>query len=107
MFKSVFIKYTVTFIMIIVIFFFMMLSIILSLVHDYSTSMQTEIAKSAVTSAEDYIEFKYSQSECETFDDFIQTNENEIMSVMSLMADNFGGMTVMLADESGSLLMYA
>lgn len=107
MFKSTFIKYTVTFIMIIVIFFLMMLSIILSLVHDYSSSMQIEIAENAAAGVEEYIEFKYNQSSFDTFDNFIEANENEIVSVMSLTAENFGGMTVMLTDENGAPLLFA
>ena len=54
MFKSVFAKYITTFIIIIFISFSMMLSVIVSLVNNYSVNIRSEIAKSAAHSAESY-----------------------------------------------------
>lgn len=107
MFKSVFAKYITTFILIIAISFCMMLSIILSLVADYSTSVRTEIVQSAARSSEAYLELKFERSEFDNFDDFIANNKSDVVDVITSVANSYDGVSVMLADGNGKLLLYA
>lgn len=107
MFKSVFAKYITTFILIIVISFSMILSIILSLVTEYSTSVRTETVQNAARTAEAYLELTYERSEAISFDDFIVGDQSNIFNVLTTVATNSEGITIMLADGEGRLMLYA
>ena len=71
MFKNVFAKYITTFVLIIVISFSMILSIILSLVSDYSLTVRTETVQNAARTAEAYLELSYERSEHSSFSSFV------------------------------------
>ena len=105
--KSIFAKFTVTFILIILVIFAMMMSIIVALVNNYSFYMQTEIAKSAANSAEDYIELRYEYSDKESFSDFIAANQSDIMNIITSVSENCAGISLILTDENGKMLIYA
>lgn len=107
MFKSVFAKYITTFILIIVICFAMILSIILSLVTDYANSVRTEIVQSAAKSTEAYLELKYEDSEFANFRDFVVGNRNDVFDIINSMATSSDGISIMLADGEGKLVLYA
>ncbi len=107
MFKSVFAKYITTFILIIVISFSMILSIILSLVTEYSTSVRTETAKNAARTAEAYLALNYERSDYSSLEDFVSIDKNEVFEVFTSVSANSEGITIMLADDEGRLLLYA
>lgn len=105
--KSIFAKYIVTFVLIILIIFCMMMSIIVALVNNYSASLQTEIAKSASKSAESYIELRYEYSDNEDFSDFISLHYTDIINIVTSVAKNCDGISLVLTDEDGKMLLYA
>lgn len=107
MFKSVFAKYITTFILIIVISFGMIMSINLSLVTEYSTSVRTETVQNAARTAEAYLELNYERSEATSFDDFIAGDQSDIFNMLTTVATNSEGVTIMLADDEGRLMLYA
>ncbi len=107
MFKSVFAKYITAFITIILISFGMILSIILSLVNSFSANIRTEVVKSASRSAEDYLELRYEQSDFSNFNDFFQSNEDDICHIMAAVASNCDGISIMLSDSDGNILLHA
>ncbi len=106
MFKSVFAKYITTFILIIVISFGMILSIILSLVTDYSTSVRSETVQSAARTAEAYLELNYERSDFETFDAFLEAERDQVTEIVTSVATNCEGVTIMLADSNGQFILY-
>ncbi len=107
MFKSVFAKYITAFILIIFISFSMMLSVIVSLVNNYSFNIRSEIAKSAARSAESYLTLHFKESELYDFRDFVSENYKEVSNIVSSVAANCDGVSLMLADKNGNLIMYA
>lgn len=107
MFKSVFAKYITTFILIIVISFSMILSIVLSLVADHSTKLRSEIVQSVATSTESYLELKYERSTFNNFREFTNANQSEIFDIINSVVNSWDGVSVILADRDGSLLLYA
>lgn len=107
MFKSVFAKYITTFILIIFISFSMILSIMLSLVSDHSTSVRAETVQIASKTAEAYITLQYERSDLDTFDQFIVREQETICQVLSSVATTSEGISIILADNSGKLLMFS
>ncbi len=107
MFKSVFAKYITTFILIIFISFSMMLSVIVSLVNNYSLNIRSEVAKSAAHSADAYLALHFKESELYNFREFIDENYAEVSNIISSVASNCDGVSLMLADEAGNLILYA
>ena len=107
MFKSVFAKYITTFILIIFISFSMMLSVIVSLVNNYSLNIRSEIAKSAAHSADAYLSIHFKESELYDFREFIDENYAEVSDIVSSVAANCDGVSLLLADDNGNLILYA
>lgn len=107
MFKSIFTKYIITFVLIILVIFCMMMSIIVALVNNYSVTLQTEIAKSASKSAESYIELRYDYSNNENFADFVSLYQTDVTDIITSVAKNCEGISLVLTDENGRMLLYA
>ena len=105
--KSIFAKYIFTFALIIIVTVFLMMSITFALVNNYSASLQTEIAKSTSKSAESYIELKYENSNEVDFSGFVKTYHIEIAQIISSVAENCDGVSILLADRDGRLLIRA
>lgn len=93
--------------MIIVVSFCIILSIIVSLVNSYSANIQEEIVKSASRSAEAYLELRYEQSSFGDFKDFVKDNQEDVISIMTTVAANSEGVSVMLSDRDGNLLVHS
>ena len=107
MFKSVFAKYITAFILIIFISFSMMLSIIVSLVNNYSVNIRSEIVKSAARSAESYLTLRFEEADSYDLRDFVLENYTDVNNIMESVAKNCDGVSLMLADRSGNLILYA
>lgn len=107
MFKSVFAKYITAFVLIIIISFGMMLSIIVSLVNNYSQNIRSEIVKSAARSAETYLELRFDQSDFHSFRDFVSSNSEDVFDIVNSVAKNCGGVSIMLSDMDGNFILYA
>lgn len=93
--------------MIIVISFCMILSIIVSLVNSYSANIQTEIVKSTARSTESYLELRYEQSHFTSLSDFVNENREDIVSILSTIAENYEGVSVTLSDQNGKVLLHS
>ncbi len=107
MFKSVFAKYITAFILIIFISFSMMLSIIVSLVNNYSVNIRSEIVKSAARSAESYLTLRFEAADSDDLRNFVLENYTDVNNIMESVAKNCDGVSLMLADRSGNLILYA
>lgn len=105
--KSIFAKYIITFALIILVIFCMMMSIVVALVNNYSVSLQTEIAKSASKSAESYIELRYDYSDSDDFSEFVAEYYTDIIDIVTSVARNCNGISLVLTDEKGKMLLYA
>lgn len=107
MFKSIFAKYITVFILIIFISFSMMLSIIVSLVNNYSVNIRTEIVKGAAKSAEAYLALCFEESDLYDFRDFVSNNYTDIDNIVGAVAKNCDDVSLMLSDRNGNLILYA
>jgi len=107
MFKSVFAKYITAFILIIFISFSMMLSIIVSLVNNYSVNIRAEIVKSAARSAESYLTLSLEETEEYELREFILTHYEDVINVVDSVVANCDGVSLMLADKNGNLILYS
>jgi len=105
--KSIFRKYILTFFLILLVIFLVLMSVVVALVNDYSDSMQTEIAKSTAKSAEAYIELRYKHSSEESFTDFVNEYKGDITDIVVSVSENINGVTLVLANENGRLLLSA
>lgn len=107
MFKSIFTKYILTFILIIVIIFAILMSIIVALVDNHSNSLQAEVVKVSAKSAESYIELGYLYSRVDSFDEYINENSENVLNILSAVVSNSEGISFLIADKNGKLLLYA
>lgn len=107
MFKSVFAKYITAFILIIFISFSMMLSIIVSLVNNYSVNIRAEIVKSAARSAESYLTLSLEEAEEYELRELILKHYEDVINVVDLVVANCDGVSLMLADKNGNLILYS
>lgn len=107
MFKSIFTKYILTFILIIVVIFAILMSIIVALVDNHSNSLQAEVVKVSAKSAQSYIELGYLYSRASSFDGYINENSENVLNILSAVVSNSEGISFLIADENGKLLLYA
>ncbi len=107
MFKSVFAKYIMAFMMIIIISFCMILSIIVSLVNSYSADLRSGFVKSAAMSAEDYLERRFDDSNLSNFKEFYANYEEDIIDIMASVAANCEGISIMISDSEGNILLHS
>lgn len=107
MLKSIFTKYIFTFALIILVILGMMMSVIVALVNNYSVSLQTEIAKSTSKSAGAYIELRYQYSDNEEFSEFVDLYYDDIINIITSVAKNCDGISLILTDRNGRMLLYA
>ncbi len=105
--KSIFAKYILTFILIIVVIFAILMSIIVALVDNHSNSLQAEVVKVSANSAKSYIELSYFYSRADGFDEFINENSEDVLNILSAVVSNSEGISFLIADENGKLLLYA
>ena len=107
MFKSVFAKYITAIILVVFISFSMMLSVIVSLVNNYSVNIRTELAKNAALSAESYLTLRFDLTDLHDFRSFVSNNYDEVQNIVHSISSNSNEVSLMLADKNGNLIMYA
>ena len=103
--KSIFVKYMVTFMLIIVICFAVISFTITFIIRSYGTDVKTEYLSNVANSAAVYIENDFSDSYA-TFKDYLFDNGQGLKSVLELLAVNDDYMLIFVVDKNGQVIHY-
>ena len=103
--KSIFVKYMVTFMLIIVICFAVISFTITFIIRSYGTDVKTEYLSNVANSAAVYIENDFSDSYA-TFKDYLFDNGQGLKSVLELLAVNDDDMLIFVVDKNGQVIHY-
>ncbi len=103
MFKSLFFKYITAFMLIIVISFMLLIVIIGNIINGYSEQVKTELITNSAAAAYAYVDGNYQKDM--PFSQYIAENEHTTAEILQAMTVNADGITIMIADADGTLLM--
>lgn len=103
MFKSLFFKYITAFMLIIVISFVLLIMIIGNIINGYSEELKTQVITNSATAAYTYVDTHYQKDM--PLSQFVKENEADITATLQALTVNADGITIMLTDASGVLLL--
>ncbi len=105
MFKSVFAKYIATFMAIILLSFVVILVIIASIIGAYASETKEELMAHAAGTAEAYLEAELVREDQADLGLYTEQQEEDAMSVLSSVVAGGDDLTLLLADNSGTVLL--
>ena len=103
MFKSVFTKYITAFMLIIIISFTILASIISSMVTSYSNENTQDLLNRTAKNVKRYIEYEYSVSGYDSFDQYIANNGSRVGYDITTLAMFTTDCIIMITDRQGNL----
>ena len=103
MFKSLFFKYITAFMLIIVVSFMLLIVIIGNIINGYSEQVKTELITNSAAAAYTYVDGNYQKDV--PFSQYIEENGQTTAEILQAMTVNADGITIMLTDANGTLLM--
>ena len=107
MFKSLFFKYILVFIVITLFCFSMLTAITVSVVSHYASDARAEIVENEAEAVSVYLE-SYMEGEADVvFSDYVRDNGSSIGSVVRAMAAGSDGITVLFVDSHGEVVFMA
>ncbi len=103
MFKSLFFKYITAFVLIILVSFMLLIMIIGNIINGYSEQVKLEVITETAAAAYTYVDENYQNDV--PFSQYIAQNERSIAQIMQALTVNADGVTILLTDADGTLLM--
>ncbi len=103
MFKSLFFKYITAFMLIIVVSFMLLIVIIGNIINGYSEQVKTELITNSAAAAYAYVDGNYKKDM--PFSEYIAENGQTTAEILQALTVNADGITILLADADGTLLM--
>ncbi len=108
MFKSVFAKYVLAFMLIILFCFSVIIAIVTSIVANYSLKNKAELVQNSAESAGVYFSERLAATaENESFGEYVASGRGDVEDVLGVIASASDDMTVILTDRYGDLLLFA
>ena len=105
MFKNLFAKYVVAFMAILLLSVLMILVVITSIITGYSEESKLDLMENAVDSSEIYLEERLHANPKLTMSELVQAHEREIYAMLESIASQREGVTLVLTDENGTVLL--
>ena len=105
MFKSLFAKYITAFMLIIFVSFSILTAITTVMVNNYSIEAKSEIMSNSVRSSVEYIEGLLSTQKTQNFQKFVNDNKSDMEFLLSAIAINADGITVVVTDTQGNIVL--
>ncbi|MGM9646859.1 MAG: ATP-binding protein [Eubacteriales bacterium] len=105
LFKSVFARYMVAFMMIILLSFLILALIITSLVQNYSNNQKQEELQRVAISVKTYLQTEYDDGEYEGFAEYIQDDHESIQRSLTAITRYSGEMFTVITDDQGQVLV--
>lgn len=107
MFKSVFAKYISAFMMIILFSFCVIIAVISLIIARYSEQAKTDMMETAARSSVTFLESKLSGEPNEALADLVECEQDDIRTMLTVVSSNSDDITVLIADNEGSILLAA
>lgn len=105
MFKSIFAKYVVAFMLIILSSFLIIIFIISSLIIGYSTDAKSDIMETSARASAAYVEELFAYSASESVGGVIKPNGEAARRMLGIIASNADDITILVSDNSGNLVL--
>ena len=106
LFKSVFARYMIAFMMIILLSFLILALIITSLVQNYSNDQKQEELEHVAISAKTYLQTEYDDSESDTFEEYIYADLESVQRSLTAITRYSGDMFTVITDADGKVLVH-
>lgn len=105
MFKSVFTKYMITFMLIIVVSFSILAAITSTMVYNYSLQSQEETISHTTSAAKMYLEIEYSMSAYSDFNQYSYFNREQAANYLNVLSSFSGDFCILVCDLGGNILI--
>lgn len=105
MFKSVFSKYLWTFLLIILVSYLIIISIITSIIGNYSKDLKLEIMETAARSSAVYLENKLDNTGARDIEELIRVYRDDMVDLMIVNSTSNNDLTILLSDPDGRILV--
>ena len=105
LFKSVFARYMIAFMLIILLSFLILALIITSLVRNYSNDQKQEELERVAISVKTFLQTEYDDSEHESFQEYIQQDYDSVQRSLTAITRYSGDMFTVICDSDGNLLV--
>lgn len=106
LFKSVFARYMVAFMMIILLSFMILAMIITSLVQNYNNDQKQVELQRVATTAKTYLEDEYDEGGFSSFAEYMQDNPEAVQRSLTAITRYSGDMFIMVTNSLGRTLVY-
>lgn len=105
LFKSVFARYMIAFMLIILLSFLILALIITSLVRNYSNDQKQEELERVAISVKTFLQTEYDDSEHESFQEYILQDYDSVQRSLTAITRYSGEMFTVICDSEGNLLV--
>ena len=105
MFKSIFAKYVLAFMLIILSSFLIIIFIISSLIVNYSTDAKSGIMENSARASATYVEGLFNNSAAQSVAGVINPSREEAQAMLAAVAANADDLTVLVSDNSGKIVL--
>ena len=105
MFKSVFSKYLWTFLLIILVSYLIIISIITSIIGNYSKDLKLEIMETAARSSAVYLENKIENTGARDIEELTKVYRDDMIDLMIVSSTANNDLTILLSDPDGKILV--
>ncbi len=106
MFKSIFAKYVLAFMLIILLSFLIIIFIISSIIGSYSAEAKSDIMENTARASSIYVEGLLQSSNASDIQTVIADSRDEADNMLGVIADNADDLTVLVSDNAGNLLLF-
>lgn len=104
-FKSVFSKYIWTFLLIILVSYMIIISIITSIIGNYSRDLKLEIMETAAKSSAVYLENKLKNTEARDIEELTKVYRDDMVDLMTVSSTSNKDLTILLSTPDGKILV--
>ena len=105
MFKSVFLKYLVAFMLVVILSFSVIILLISLIIGEYGQNEKNEIMETAASSSAEYIEKQLNEQDDDSISDLMEGHRDDIDAILSVAAKHSQDLTILLIDPNGILYM--
>ena len=105
MFKSIFAKYVMSFMLIILSGFLVIILIVSAIIGNYSVTAKTEIIENSARTSGAYVEGLIASSSADGVEDVISTSGASVEKVLQNIAGYSDDMTVLVSDNAGNIVL--
>lgn len=105
MFKSIFAKYVLAFMLIILSSFIVIIFIIAAIIGNYSTDAKSDIMENSAKASATYVEGLFEYSAIDGVEGVINTSRERSEAMLNAISENAEDLTILVSDNSGKIVL--